>query len=86
MGHPEPTFVKSQSHREPHGTNPLLGRYLEEDVGRLGEQPIIPKPSKPMFAKKNGEAIKRETPNPMELNRIFQEYSTLDPEVRRDEF
>lgn len=63
MGHLENTFIRSQSHREPQGTNPLIGRYLDEDVGRLEEQPIIPKPSKPMFAKKSEEAMKSEVPS-----------------------
>lgn len=53
-------------------------------MGRLGEQPIIPKSSKPMFAKKSGEVLKSGVPSPLELNRFFQEYSILYPRLRRD--
>lgn len=68
MDNPEPTFLRSHSHRAPQDTNPLLERCLEEDVGKMGEQHIIPKPSKPMFAKKFGEEMKNRVPSPLELN------------------
>lgn len=84
MSHLEPTFLRCHSHRAPQGTNPLLGRYLNEDVGRLEEQPIIPKLSRPMFAKKLGDEAKNKVPGPLELNQIFKEYSMLDLGLRRD--
>lgn len=84
MGRPKATFLRSHSHRAPHNTNPLLGRYLEEDVGRLEKQPIIPKQSKPMFAQRSGEEMRSKVPGPLELNQIFKEYSRLDPRLRRD--
>lgn len=84
LDHPEPTFLKSHSHRAPQGTNPLLGMFLDEDVGKIGEQPIIPKSSKPMFAKKSTNEAKNRFPDPLELNQIFKEYSMLDLGLRRD--
>jgi len=61
-----------------------LGRYLDEDVGKIGEQPIIPKPSKPMFSKTSGEEVKNRVPGPLELNQSFREYSMLDSGLKRD--
>lgn len=40
LGQPKATFLRSHSHRAPQGINPLLRRYLEEDVGRIEEQPL----------------------------------------------
>lgn len=84
MGCPEATFLRSHSHRAPQGTNHLLGRNLEEDISRMEEKPIIPKPSKPMFVKKSREEAKNRVPGPMELNKIFKEYSMFDPRLRRN--
>ena len=68
MGRLEPTFLRSHSHRASQGTNPLLGRFLDEDVGKIGEKPIIPKSSKPMFAKKSTDEAKNRVFGPRELN------------------
>jgi len=50
----------------------------------MEEKPIIPKPPKPMFAKKYGEEVKSRVIGPLELNQIFREYSMLDIGLRRD--
>lgn len=72
----KPTFMRSQSYRAQHGTNPLIGRYLEEDMGRLEEQLVIPKPSKPMFVQRSDEETKGKSSWPFgikpNLQRIFQ--------------
>jgi len=62
----------------PQGTNPLLGRHLDEDVGKIREKPIIPNPFKPIFTKKLGEEVKNRDFGPLELNQIFKEYSMVD--------
>jgi len=50
----------------------------------MGKQPIIPKPSKPMFTKKFEEKMKNKVLGPLELNQIFREYSMLDLRLKRD--
>lgn len=50
----------------------------------MEEQPIIPKPYKPMFMKKFVEKMKNRVHGPLELNQIFKEYSMLDLILRRD--
>lgn len=79
----ESATVRSLSYRVQQGTNPLLGRYLEEDMGQM-EQPIISKPAKPMFTQRSGEEVKGRVPNSLELNQIFKEYSRLNPRLRRE--
>lgn len=84
MSHQEHAFVASHSHRAPQGTNPILRRFLEEDVGKIGEQLVIPKPPKPMFTNKSTNEVKNWVLNPLQLNQIFREYSKLDTRLRRD--
>lgn len=50
----------------------------------MGEQPIIPKPYKPMFTKKSGEKMKNRVLDQLELNQILREYFMLDPRLKRD--
>lgn len=75
MGLSELNFVRSHSYRVLQGTNPILGQYLEEDIGRLEEQPIIPRMSKPMFAQNMREATRNKVLSLVELNQLFQELS-----------
>lgn len=71
MSHQEHAFMRSHSYRAPCGTNSILGRFLEEDIGKIGEPPIILRPPKPMFAKRSSSEVKNRVPNPLELNQIF---------------
>lgn len=71
MGCKQRTYLRNHSHKASQGTNPLLGRFLEEDVGKILEQLIIPKLSKPMFAKKSANEAKSRITNPLELNQTF---------------
>lgn len=72
LSHQEHACMRSHSHKAPQGINPLLGRFLEEDVGKIGEKPIIPKPSKPMFVRKSANEVKHRIPCPLELNKILR--------------
>lgn len=84
MDHLESIFLISQSYKALQGTNLLLGRHLNEDIGKMEEQPIIPNPAKLMFAKKSKNEVKNKVPSPLELNQIFREYLILDPWLKRD--
>lgn len=50
----------------------------------MGEPPIIPMLSRPMFAKKFKDKMKTRAHDPLKLNQIFRKYFMLDPGLRRD--
>lgn len=68
----------------PQKESPLLKHYLEANIGGRDDQPIVPRPSKPMFAPKGGEVSRSRVSGPLELNKHHQDYNMLHPDVRRD--
>lgn len=68
----------------PQQKSPLLKHYLETNVGGMDDQPIIPRPNKPMFAEKGGEDSKARVPGLLELNKHIRDYNMLHLEVKQD--